>query len=129
MTSFIKFHVTYFLTVINIGEGPACSDVLPGAKDETLQTYLLRNYELFKDLNISNGWCSVGKGKRIIFGSTIGKPKDFCICSPLANVGSNVPMTTASAATTSKNWCLCLYQNFNDNIRATYQKSKCNNLP
>ena len=96
-TSFIKFHVTYFLTVIRIGEGPACPDGVSGASDEILQAYMLRNYELFKDLNISNGWCSVGKGKQIIPGSIIGKQKDICICSPLSNIGSNSFLSTTAS--------------------------------
>ena len=100
-TSFIKFHVTYFLTVIRIGEGPACPDGVSGASDEILQAYMLRNYELFKDLNISNGWCSVGKGKQIIPGSIIGKQKDICICSPLSNIGSNSFLSTTASPTTS----------------------------
>ena len=43
--------------------------------------------------------------------------------------GSNVPMTTASAATTSKNCCLSFYQNFNDNIRTPYQKASATICP
>ena len=43
--------------------------------------------------------------------------------------GSNAAITTASAATTSKNCCLCFYQNFNDNIRVTYQKKQAVQMP